>query len=177
MKNQKGITLIALVVTIIVLLILAGVSIAMLTGDNGILTNSTKASFDTEKAEAIEKINMELNSIKTTALSNIVDDSTYDAATGITKVNGVDTANSTILINQVVSELGNKAIAKAYADANTDEKAAKAYFVSTTTVSGNTVLQIEYRTDTFYKSAGNKSVKGHIVLTDNDLSIVGATLQ
>ena len=36
-KRQSGITLIALVVTIIVLLILAGVSIAMLTGQNGIL--------------------------------------------------------------------------------------------------------------------------------------------
>ena len=38
MRNQKGVTLIALVITIIVLLILAGVSISMLTGDNGILT-------------------------------------------------------------------------------------------------------------------------------------------
>lgn len=39
-KEQKGVTLIALVITIIVLLILAGVSIAMLTGDNGILTKA-----------------------------------------------------------------------------------------------------------------------------------------
>ena len=38
-ENDKGITLIALVITIIVLLILAGVSIAMLTGENGILTH------------------------------------------------------------------------------------------------------------------------------------------
>ena len=38
LKNFSGITLIALVITIIVLLILAGVSIAMLTGNNGILT-------------------------------------------------------------------------------------------------------------------------------------------
>ena len=45
MTNQKGITLIALVITIIVLLILAGVSIAMLTGDNGILTKSSFAAF------------------------------------------------------------------------------------------------------------------------------------
>lgn len=37
-KERKGITLIALVITIIVLLILAGVSISMLIGDNGILT-------------------------------------------------------------------------------------------------------------------------------------------
>ena len=38
-RREKGITLIALVITIIVLLILAGVTIATLTGDNGILKN------------------------------------------------------------------------------------------------------------------------------------------
>ena len=43
MTNNKGITLIALVITIIVLLILAGVSIAMLTGSNGILTQANRA--------------------------------------------------------------------------------------------------------------------------------------
>ena len=36
-SNSKGITLIALVITIIVLLILAGITIATLTGDNGII--------------------------------------------------------------------------------------------------------------------------------------------
>ena len=48
MKSQKGITLIALVITIIVLLILAGVTIAMLTGENGILNKATGAVSDTE---------------------------------------------------------------------------------------------------------------------------------
>ena len=44
MKNKtNGITLIALVITIIVLLILAGVSIAMLTGENRYLNSSTKS--------------------------------------------------------------------------------------------------------------------------------------
>lgn len=43
MKNQKGITLIALVVTIIVLLILAAVSISTLMGDNGIANKATAA--------------------------------------------------------------------------------------------------------------------------------------
>lgn len=61
MRNQRGITLIALVITIIVLLILAGVSIAMLTGENGILTRATDARDDTVTAEAVEKINMALN--------------------------------------------------------------------------------------------------------------------
>ena len=49
-KKQRGITLIALVITIIVLLILAGVSIAMLTGENGILTQAQKAKNETEQA-------------------------------------------------------------------------------------------------------------------------------
>ena len=49
-KKERGITLIALVITIIVLLILAGVSIAMLTGQNGILTQAQKAKSETENA-------------------------------------------------------------------------------------------------------------------------------
>ncbi len=53
-KKDKGITLIALVITIIVLLILAGVSIAMLTGDNGILTQAQRAKGETENAAANE---------------------------------------------------------------------------------------------------------------------------
>lgn len=40
MRKQNGITLIALVITIIILLILAGISIATLTGENGILRKS-----------------------------------------------------------------------------------------------------------------------------------------
>ena len=43
-NTNKGITLIALVITIIVLLILAGVTIASITGENGILRKSTKCS-------------------------------------------------------------------------------------------------------------------------------------
>lgn len=54
MRNQKGITLIALVITIIVLLILAGVSIAMLTGENGILKQAANATDETKIAEQKE---------------------------------------------------------------------------------------------------------------------------
>ena len=55
-KGSKGITLIALVITIIVLLILAGVSIAMLTGENGILSQAAKAKEETEKAQSNEAL-------------------------------------------------------------------------------------------------------------------------
>ena len=51
---RVGITLIALVITIIVLLILAGVSIAMLTGNNGILTQARRAKTETENAATNE---------------------------------------------------------------------------------------------------------------------------
>ena len=69
MRNQKGITLIALVITIIVLLILAGVSIAMLTGQNGILTRATGSNTATIQAEVEEKINLALNEVYTDILA------------------------------------------------------------------------------------------------------------
>lgn len=53
-SNRKGITLIALVITIIVLLILAGVSIATLTGENGILNQANNAKNKTEEAKIQE---------------------------------------------------------------------------------------------------------------------------
>ena len=54
-QNTRGITLIALVITIIVLLILAGVSISMLTGTNGILTQAQNAKQVTEESAEKEK--------------------------------------------------------------------------------------------------------------------------
>lgn len=121
LKNNKGITLIALVVTIIVLLILAGVSIAMLTGDNGILTQSKTAKTDTEKAEAVERINLALNAALAAAMedsanvptkANVkahdsifdqegtkynVDDTTTPGSITITYNNGSVTATGSIL--------------------------------------------------------------------------------
>ena len=74
MRNRKenGITLIALVITIIVLLILASVSIAMLTGNNGILTQAKHAKQAT--IEAAEKENndlLELEMIANNSIANI----------------------------------------------------------------------------------------------------------
>ena len=54
LKRNKGITLIALVVTIIVLLILAGISINMLTADNGIIKKALEAKQETEAAQEEE---------------------------------------------------------------------------------------------------------------------------
>lgn len=61
MKNNKGITLIALVITIIVLLILAGVAIAMLTGENSILTRSTDTKYAQDIAKAKDEVSLKVN--------------------------------------------------------------------------------------------------------------------
>ena len=57
-EKQKGITLIALVITIIVLLILAGVSIAMLTGDNGILNQANDSKIETAVGTVKEQLKL-----------------------------------------------------------------------------------------------------------------------
>ena len=94
MTREKGITLIALVITIVVLLILAGVSIAMLTGDNGIITQAQNAKESTDSAE--EKEGVEL------------------AVTAATiKDNGYGKINQNNLQNEIDNQFGaGKAIAR-----------------------------------------------------------------
>ena len=79
MKNNKGITLIALVVTIIILLILAGISIAMLTGENGILTNASKTSTENAYYQAEERVKLAFMAVKTEIMAQTVKDGQYDA--------------------------------------------------------------------------------------------------
>ena len=70
MKNEKGITLIALVITIIVLLILAGISIAMLTGDNGLLTRSKEGAAASAVAGAKDEVSLEFQNEMAEYLKN-----------------------------------------------------------------------------------------------------------
>ena len=60
LRNQRGITLIALVVTIIVLIVLAGIAISMTVGENGIFTKAREAKRLQITAEAKEKIGAEI---------------------------------------------------------------------------------------------------------------------
>ena len=63
-EREKGITLIALVITIIVLLILAGVSIAMLTGENGILKKASDAKETYAISQAKEKVELAIQELR-----------------------------------------------------------------------------------------------------------------
>ena len=91
MKNNKGITLIALVVTIIVLLILAGISIAMLTGENGILGNASNAKSNNAYYGATEQMKLAYMAVRTEIAAQTVKNSSYnataaDAVTALTDI-------------------------------------------------------------------------------------------
>ena len=79
-KQTKGITLIALVITIIVLLILAAVSIATLTGENGILTRANDSTKQTEIASVKEQAQLDIANWIAERLEN-GEDTTLDDAT------------------------------------------------------------------------------------------------
>ena len=108
-RDSKGITLIALVITIIVLLILAGVTIATLTGENGILTRATDAREQTELADEKEKVEL--------------------SATGaLTKANGGEISQE-----KLEEELGKYFQTGKYAvEAGTNEDGTEGYIVTIT---------------------------------------------
>ena len=87
-KSTKGITLIALVVTIIILLILAGVSIAMLTGNNGVLTQGKRAKEEQAHAAVKEGIMLLYNEYRTKqeVNSSKVQEETKVASTEFVKI-------------------------------------------------------------------------------------------
>ena len=86
-KGERGITLIALVITIIVLLILAAVSIATLTGENGILTRANESKTETEKGEEEEAIRLAYNGVMA---DNLGDGVTAKQLEDEMKANGYD---------------------------------------------------------------------------------------
>ena len=71
-KSSKAITLIALVVTIVVLLILAGISIQMLKGDNGIVTKANEAKLESRAGNVDEEVKMWKNNNKMIKTQNKV---------------------------------------------------------------------------------------------------------
>ena len=97
-NGKNGITLIALVITIIVLLILAGVTIATLTGDNGILTKAQSAKKVSTDAEIEEKVKL---------------------AVIASKINESNTVDTGVLTTELNNQFGNDGWEKTEIDENT----------------------------------------------------------
>ena len=81
MRNQKGITLIALIVTIIVLIIIAGISIATLTADNGILRQVDSAKVETIEGTAREEVTLAMGALRIAIAQAQAEDNSYKANT------------------------------------------------------------------------------------------------
>lgn len=101
-RQSSGITLIALVITIIVMLILAGVSLSMVVGDNGILTQAKKTVEKNKQATALEQVTMAWAGLKADYYSGWVSDSNVSFSSMATKENLQKYVESTGTINSVV---------------------------------------------------------------------------
>ncbi len=134
MKNQRGITLIALVITIIVLLILAGVSIAMLTGQNGILTKASGSSEKSEIAEVDEAIRLGLSEILANHMDPTVEDTVADS-------------------NGVTGQITDTNLKKAIEENNSNLKGN-----TKLTTSGTGEITVTYKTDYTWTIDANGSI-------------------
>ena len=70
LKNKNAITLLALVITIIIMLLLAGVAIQMTIGENGLIAKSTQAKTEQVKADLYSTAKLEYLNLKTKAIEN-----------------------------------------------------------------------------------------------------------
>ena len=163
LKNE-GITLIALVITIIVLLILAGVSIAMLTGENGILTQATNAREKTTKAEEEEKIKMAV-------MGSSVDNNGY-----------VEVLDETSFKNELANQFGSQSLdVIANGDGSfiiTVEDTQRKYYVNDdkTVINSDNIVEIsdEQGLINFRNDVNNgNSYEGKAVLLTSDITLSG----
>ena len=170
-RNERGVTLIALVVTIVVLLILAGTAIAMLSGDDGIMTNAQRAQAANTEGEVREKIQLAYSALRTEIDVNSAVDSAYDAQVDIED-----------LFEIAVKEMGLE-----YTDGEyiaTDNTGKGGYTVTLNVPdSGNPTIYFEYRDNKFggatapvYDTATGDGNVLNTTATDGNQEINGAVL-
>lgn len=123
-KNVHGITLIILVITIVVLIILAGVSISMLTGQNGIITQAQRAKEETEKAEIEEKRQLARYQASMNSTASNYMDVKIPVGFALTGINGEASIEEGLVITD---DIGNEYVwievpKKITSDCNSDEE-------------------------------------------------------
>ena len=106
LKNNKAITLIALVVTIVVLLILAGISISLVVGDNGLIRKSKDAKKQYEEAQANELAMTDEagDLIDETVTGNLKGTKPYLPSEDYTKVPGTSLDNGLVIADKKGNE-------------------------------------------------------------------------
>ena len=165
LKNRRGITLIALVITIIVLLVLAGVTITMISGDNGILKKVVQAKESTQKASVEEKVRLAIQSAFASDYSKN-GKITQETLTQELEKNGLSEENLEEIEDGkwVLSENGKKYLI--YSDGNIEIKQSR--------------LPLGYKELEYIESTGTQYIDTNVlgknnILVDSNLSIEGYT--
>ena len=103
MKRTKGITLLALVITIVIMLLLAGVALQMAMGENGLIVKSTQAKKEQAKSELLEIVKLNYLNLKTKAIENSQPSPEYELSLSTTEF--LDKYN--IVDDNIVDKQGN----------------------------------------------------------------------
>ena len=156
MKGNKGITLIALVITIIVLLILAGISIAMLAGENSILKRSSGASIKTSIGSAKEQVEIYVNEQLTEYYNDVY-------ANGNSTVSGKTNPIQEYVAGKLKTKIGTSDNTTLYDDVTTKVTVTEA----SNDITACTVT-ITYTGDTQYSTVGSIDPNGKLTWVDND---------
>lgn len=137
LKQNKGITLVALVITIIVLLILAGVSIALVVGDNGVLTQSKNSSDATKMAQMKEALGLAVASCQADYLSNYAS----NASTSFDDAINAKTLSDEMKDYDLTTAANNKSASAVDEDNTFNHESAGTYYVT----DGENYLQVHIR--------------------------------
>lgn len=141
MKENKGITLIALIITIIVLIILAGITINLLMGEEGIINKANKASKTSIEAQADEQVELATLDMQLEISSNNIEDA-------VQEYNKKSSSLRKILTSQL-----------------TDDK----WEVETTTTDDG-IVNVKYIDSKYLEKNNGKSRNYEIKLTKNNIS-------
>ena len=154
-KKEYGITLVALVITIIVLIILAGISIGMIAKNGGLLLNTETAKDETIKSQALEELrllvtNVEIEKKGNATLTDIVDALDKDSENEYTI-----SLEQTSSINGKIPDLSNtEKIYVTYKKLEFEiDKNLNVYFVSNVDRTNESIQEIGEKTEFDY--AGN----------------------
>lgn len=180
-KNQYGVTLISLVVTIVVMLIIAGAAIATLGGDNGIITNAQRSRAGTSEAEVVEKMGMAYNNIRSTASSNMAIEVGYKPSVHVEEY-----------LDGIESDIGADDVNIIETDPDSDLKADPADFAEGKynvyidyTTANKPVIVIVYTDATFYQPVPTSATTYPVATTattveypvDNQYAILVAQIE
>ena len=165
-KQEKGITLIALVVTIVVLLILAGVSISLVLNNNGVISKAKDAK--NQYAEAQTNDEKQLNEV-----SDWIDTKVGDTTGGgsVTKIDGVPIPAGFVYVG------GTKASGLVISDATADKEKYKGQTTVGTDLVGNQFVWIPVENIADYKRTAYSTdvATGTIDSTTNSEQIKGSS--